>query len=104
MDNSSIIKQLEKALEKEDKELRLRIEVLVDMLKEYTFTPVTPLQPYYETLQEIPRPTVTMEDVSQSVIEAKKNPPREIKDTAPKGAGSIISNGEQITYTRPPNT
>lgn len=48
MNTDAIIKQLEKALsKKDDKELRLRVEVLVDMLKESrpALPVVTPTQP-----------------------------------------------------------
>ena len=53
--NGMVIKQLEKALEcKDDKELRLRVEVLLDILKEQPErpiipTPSTPIPNYYDT-------------------------------------------------------
>lgn len=105
MDNKSIIKQLEKALEKEDKELRLRVEVLVDMMKEYTFTPPI-IQPSVQPFPQVPQPTVAYESegVAQSVIEAKKKPIKEGNPTSVRGAGGIVSNGEQITYSRPKGT
>lgn len=89
---NSIIKQLEKALECKDDELRIRIEVLVDMLKEADIPvarPVAPTLPTYYNNQ----PTLDMNKVTVS-----NNPPKI------KGPGAIISNGEQINYRRPPNT
>jgi hypothetical protein len=54
--NQVIINQLEKALKcKDDKELRLRVEVLLDMLKEETPRPT-----YIPVSQPIPNPTVTV--------------------------------------------
>lgn len=102
METKSIIKQLEKALEcKDDKEVRLRLEVLVDMLKDMpaplrqpvslpSQSPITPLPTYYETNDSITK-TQTPKVVS------KKTP-------QPRGAGAIVSNGEQINYTRPKGT
>lgn len=88
---NTVIAQLEKALKcKDDKELRLRVEVLVDILKDQqrpvitpTVTP-TPQPTYYEVP---PKPTVSGQ-------------------ASPKinGAGAIVSNGEQINYTRPKGT
>ena len=94
MNTDAIIKQLEKALsKKDDKELRLRVEVLVDMLKEtrsvpvLSQTPATPLQPYYEST-----PTL--------------KPPYKVTSQSNKinGAGPIVGGGEQITYQRPKGT
>lgn len=97
MNTDAIIKQLEKALaKKDDKELRLRVEVLVDMLKETRPTPLpvltpaqpaTPLQPYYDNT-----PTL--------------KPPYEVTSQSNKinGAGPIVGGGEQITYRRPKGT
>lgn len=87
------IKQLEKALEcKDDKELRMRVEVLLDFLKEGaspyippTIQPTQPVQP----LQPIPNPTSST---------AKKS-----KAPRPNSAGAIVG-GEQITYSRPAGT
>ena len=109
MDSKSIIKQLEKALEKDDKELRLRVEVLVDMIKEsQPISPnIPPISPQYPT---IPQPTVTYESdtvsdtVGQSVSEAKKKPIKEGNPGSVRGSGGIVSNGEQITYSRPKGT
>lgn len=89
---NSVIKQLEKALECKDEELRIRIEVLVDMLKESDIPvarPVAPTLPTYYNNQ----PTLDMNKVTVS-----NNPPKI------KGPGAIISNGEQINYTRPAGT
>lgn len=91
---NTVITQLEKALKsKDDKELRLRVEVLLDMLKDQqrpiitpTVTPptVAPQTTYYEAP---PKPTVSGQ-------------------ASPKinGVGAIVSNGEQINYTRPKGT
>lgn len=98
MQNTTIIKQLEKALEcKDDKELRLRVEILLDVLKEsggpFT-TPSVPLPTYYET-DNIPKPTIVAE---QPKVTGKKS-------NQVRGAGSITSfDSEQINYRRPPNT
>ena len=89
---NSIIKQLEKALECKDEELRIRIEVLVDMLKEADISvarPVAPTLPTYYNNQ----PTLNSNKVTVSNTPPKINAP-----------GAIISNGEQINYRRPPNT
>lgn len=92
MNTDAIIKQLEKALnKKDDKELRLRVEVLVDILKEsnvpvFRPQPATPQPTYFDTNQKVPQPTVSQ---------------------TPKinGAGAITSaNSEQITYKRPKGT
>lgn len=97
MNTDAIVKQLEKALaKKDDKELRLRVEVLVDMLKEtrpvptpmsVPTQPATPLQPYYDNT---PIPKTPYKVTSQS---NKIN-----------GAGPIVGGGEQITYQRPEGT
>lgn len=87
---NSVIKQLEKALDCKDEELRIRIEVLVDMLKENNSSPLPtsrPAQPYYN------QPTLDMNKVTVS-----NNPPKI------KGPGAIVSTGEQINYTRPAGT
>ena len=81
---NTIITQLEKALKsKEDKELRLRVEVLLDMLKD-----------------QQPKP------VAQSSQYAPSALPQQTTQTQPQvnGAGAIVSNGEQINYTRPKGT
>lgn len=100
MNTDAIIKQLEKALnKKDDKELRLRVEVLVDILKESkdmvrtpvslpSQSPMTPLPTYYTTdPPKVPQPTVTS------------------KQPRINGPGAITSaNSEQITYKRPKGT
>lgn len=86
MNTDAIIKQLEKALsKKDDKELRLRVEVLVDMLKETR--PSIPVQPvrYEEPLSQTPYKVTSQSN--------KIN-----------GAGPIVGGGEQITYQRPKGT
>lgn len=96
MNTDAIIKMLEKALaKKDDKELRLRVEVLVEVLKEAKPTPLpvltpqpaTPLKPYYDNT-----PTLT--------------PPYEVTAQTPKvsGPGAIVGGGEQINYKRPKGT
>lgn len=97
MNTDAIIKQLEKALkEKDDKTLRLRVEVLVDILKEskplmptpmsVPNTPLTPLPTYYDSTP-VPKPTVTA------------------KQPRINGPGAITSaNSEQINYKRPKGT
>lgn len=97
MNTDAIIKQLEKALnKKDDKELRLRVEVLVDMLKETRSAPMpvltptqpaTPLQPYYESTPT-PKPPYKVTSQSNKI----------------NGAGPIVGGGEQITYQRPKGT
>ena len=89
----TIIKQLEKALEcKDDKELRLRVEVLVDMIKDQ--------QP-----QIIPQP---MPQPIQTTYDEKLLTPPTVtgsSSTRVNGSGSISSvNSEQINYTRPKGT
>lgn len=100
--NGMVIKQLEKALEcKDDKELRLRVEVLLDILKEQPERPFVPSQQ-----PTTPPPIWYKKDDSHKPIPM----PTELKVTGKKGnqvrsAGSITSfDSEQITYRRPPNT
>lgn len=114
METKAIIKQLEKALQcKEDKELRLRIEVLVDMLKEIpeplrqpvslpSQSPMSPLPTYYETdTPKLPvKPTVTMSDGRVKMIK----PNNTGKQKKINGAGAIVDNTEQVTYLRPQGT
>lgn len=90
----TIIKQLEKALEcKDDKELRLRVEVLLDMIKDQT--------PQYNVFQNnIPAPTVvaTQEPTTHGPITGAAG-------TRVNGSGSISSiNSEQVNYKRPAGT
>lgn len=90
----TIVKQLEKALEcKDDKELRLRVEVLLDMIKEQQPAPYVP--------QPMPQPIQTTYD------DKLLTPPTVSGQSSPKvnGAGAISSiNSEQITYKRPKGT
>lgn len=90
----TIIKQLEKALEcKDDKELRLRVEVLVDMIKDQAPPQVIP--------QPMPQPIQTTYD------DKLLNPPTVSgqSGTRVNGSGSISSiNSEQIQYKRPKGT
>ena len=85
---ATIIRQLEKALEcKDDKELRLRVEVLLDMIKEQQpqpmYIPQQPVQPVQQPVQPV----------------SGSSSPRE------NGAGAISSmNSEQIQYKRPKGT
>lgn len=90
MNTDAIIKQLKKALAcKDDKELRLRVEVIVDMMEESVVvrTPMSAPQP---TFQPIPQPTVSISGQKGNKV---------------KGAGAISPiNSEQINYTRPEGT
>lgn len=83
MYNNTVIAQLEKALKcKDDKELRLRVEVLVDILKDQQPRP-------------IPQPAQSSQPVPSTL-------PQQTPQV--NGAGAIVSNGEQINYTRPKGT
>lgn len=87
---STIIKQLEKALSsKDDKELRLRVEVLLDMIKDQQ--PQIPVHTA-PVISGSPETTTNYQVSGQS---------------SPKvnGAGSIVStSSEQINYKRPKGT
>lgn len=89
---STIIRQLEKALDcKDDKELRLRVEVLLDMIKDNEPRPYIPQQPAVQPVQS----------AAQSIT------PTVSGQSSPKisGAGAISSvNSEQINYKRPKGT
>lgn len=97
--NGMVIKQLEKALEcKDDKELRLRVEVLLDILKEQPerpfvpSTPSTPIPTYYDTT------TPGLQPPYKATSSTKKK--KQVQ-----GPGAIMSsNGEQLIYTRPAGT
>lgn len=90
MNTEAIIKMLEKALsKKDDKELRLRVEVLVEMLKETK--PTTP------TFPVIPQPTV------QQPIQPRYEEPTKVSSPKVVGSGPIVG-GEQLTYKRPKGT
>lgn len=96
MNTDAVIKQLEKALsKKDDKELRLRVEVLVDMLKEARL---------FSTPMPVPSQPATPPTYYDSTPTIK--PPYKITSQSNKinGAGPIVGGGEQITYRRPPNT
>lgn len=97
MNTDAIIKQLEKALnKKDDKELRLRVEVLVDILKESKRPVPTPMS--VPTQPVLPR----YEEPSQPSLQ----PPYKVTSQSNKinGAGPIVGGGEQITYQRPKGT
>lgn len=90
-----IISQLEKALEcDDDKELRLRVEVLLDVIKDQ--------RPSFPTPQTFPQVSPQGSANNSTYFENKpaltNNPPKI------NGPGAIVSTGEQINYRRPPNT
>ena len=97
METKSIIKQLEKALAcKEDKELRLRIEVLVDMLKD------APAEKPVENIA--PAPYIPVQPTPLPTYYENSPMPKPGKVTSKiKGPGVIVG-GEQINYTRPKGT
>lgn len=91
-----IISQLEKALEcDDDKELRLRVEVLLDVIKDQ--------RPSFPTPQTFPQ-TFPQEPVKTNSTYFENKPT--LTNNSPKinGPGAIVSTGEQINYRRPPNT
>lgn len=102
MNPATIIKQLEKALEcKDDKELRLRVEVLLDVVKEeeesrprgFTMPETRPVYP----LNNKPADNYLSSNTGQKITGKKGNQVR--------GAGSITSvDSEQINYSRPAGT
>ena len=90
-----IISQLEKALEcDDDKELRLRVEVLLDVIKDQ--------RPSFPTPQTFPQTFPQEQRNNSTYFENIPNP----TSNSPKinGPGAIVSTGEQINYRRPPNT
>lgn len=93
---NTVIKQLEKALDcKDDKELRLRVEVLVDMLKDNE-----PQRPVY-----IPQPQPTQPTYFETDSPKIAQPTVSTKQPRINGAGAITStNSEQINYKRPKGT
>jgi len=102
--NNAIINQLEKALKcKDDKELRIRIEVLLDMLKEESPRPT-----YIPVPQTLPtQPTVTYEAEPPKAggeIPKAYRVPKQMKEPRINGTGPIVSNGEQVQYVRPKGT
>lgn len=93
MDKDTIVKQLEKALnKKDDNELRLRVEVLVDILKESKAQPLVQPQPAQPILPRYEEPSL--------------QPPYKVTSQSNRinGAGPIVGGGEQINYTRPKGT
>lgn len=91
MNTETIIKQLEKALKCKNEELRIRVEILLDMMKgnEEMRAPIRTQykQPFEPVQQPIQQPKVT----------GKKGQVR--------GAGPITSfDTEQISYSRPKGT
>ena len=101
MNTEAIIKQLKKALDcKDDKELRLRVEVIVDLLEETSMvrTPMSLPQVQQVSSRVLPDPAVDLgPKVTYTVSGQKSNKVR--------GAGSITStNSEQINYRRPKGT
>lgn len=89
MDSQTIIKQLKKALScKDDKEMRMRVEVVVDVL-EQTSAPTT-------TFPAIPSPTVQVAAPTQALAGTTPN------STTPKF--TMSKNGEQLNYERPAGT
>ena len=112
--NQVIISQLEKALKcKDDKELRLRVEVLVDMLKEApepiklpvnlpSQSPVQPLQPYFSkepTLEPPYKVTSKTGEIPKAYVV-----PKNMKEPRINGTGPIVSNREQVQYFSPKGT
>lgn len=90
-----IISQLEKALEcDDDKELRLRVEVLLDVIKDQ--------RPSFPTPQTFPQ--VSPQGPANNFTYFENKPT--LTNNSPKinGPGAIVSTGEQINYKRPPNT
>ena len=90
-----IISQLEKALEcDDDKELRLRVEVLLDVIKDQ--------RPSFPTPQTFPQVSPQGPANNSTYFENKpaltNNPPKI------NGPGAIVSTGEQINYKRPAGT
>lgn len=93
---NTVLSQLKKALEcKDDKELRLRVEVIVDFMEEESYTqafpqtspqPPTPLTPYYKNEPMLGNQKVTV-DKSNYV------------NGAPASMGR-----DQINYSRPAGT
>lgn len=101
--NNTIIAQLEKALEaKDEKEMRIRIEVLLDFLKDQpvvvpnplpSSSPSRPIGPYYEidrTNKPLP-------------VTVKQPDPNKVMGGAVDNGGVIVG-GEELTLTRPEGT
>lgn len=93
---NTIVSQLEKALKcKDDKELRMRVEVLLDVIKE-------------QKQQSFPQgfPQTSPQSFPQTSPQVPKNPAPTVSNTPPKitSPGALISRSEQINYTRPEGT
>lgn len=90
MDSKTIIKQLKKALDcKDDKEMRMRVEVVVDVLEQAQF--VAPTWP------SIPKPTISAQPaqpLQQTFVTPNTAAPR----------FTMSADGEQLNYERPPET
>ena len=100
--NQAIINQLEKALKcKDDKELRIRIEVLLDMLKEQA--PPVPQSPVAPQLPTTPQVTYEAPAPDGKIPKAYVVP-KNMKEPRINGTGPIVSNGEQVQYVRPRGT
>lgn len=91
MNSDAIIKQLKKALAcKDDKELRLRVEVIVDLMEETKPVFIPQSQPQPQPMFPKREPTLDTPNISGQ------------KGNKVKGAGAISPiNSEQINYTRP---
>lgn len=90
-----IISQLEKALEcDDDKELRLRVEVLLDVIKDQ--------RPSFPAPQTFPQVSPQGSANNSAYFENKPT----LTNNSPKinGPGAIVSTGEQINYKRPAGT
>lgn len=89
MNTDAVIKQLKKALAcKDDKELRLRVEVIVDMMEEVGARSFP---------QTFPQPAPQITQPTQSVPAITGQAGNKVR-----GAGPISSIGtEQINYSRP---
>lgn len=92
MNTETIIKQLEKALDSEPDEMKLRIEVLLDVLKEGNVMRAPIRTQYEQPFEPVQQP------IQQPRVTGKKG-------NRVAGAGSITSiDSEQITYQRPVGT
>lgn len=99
MNTDAVIKQLKKALAcKDDKELRLRVEVIVDMMEEVGARSFPQTFP-----QPASQPTQPLFPERKPFLEA--NTITGQAGNKVRGAGPISSVGtEQINYSRPKNT
>lgn len=96
METTTILKQLEKALAcKDDKELRFRVEVLVDMIKE--------IKPSFPQIPQAPQQPLITREPTLSPQPTVSTQPKKTKTPKINGAGAIVG-GEQINYTRPKGT